>query len=195
MHHPEERYTALLSRLEDGDRSAANEICELLRGELRKSLSWRIDDPATIDDVIQETLIWFLQNHQKIRQKESAAAFVARKAFFLTKNYYMLKYANRSRFTQLTDETGAVHDEQEPYDSEHREYCYKIILEQLKKIPQRYQEVMTLHYVDGKSYSEIAQILGISYQNVKVRIFRGIQMLQRRTRKFVTFMLILLTNL
>ncbi len=74
-------------------------------------------------------------------------------------------------------------------------YCYKVILEQLKKIPGRYRDTLTLHYLEGKSYSEIAEILGISYQNVKIRMFRGVQLLQRRTRKLVTLMNILLTSI
>ncbi|MGD0339471.1 MAG: RNA polymerase sigma factor [Bacteroidota bacterium] len=195
MYLPEDKYTGLLSRVQRGDRAATNEICELLRQELQKGLSWRINDSGTIDDIIQETLIWFLRNHQKIQSKESVAAFVARKAFFLTKNYYMLKYANRSRFTQLTEETGAVREDSAVYDDEHQNYCYKVILEQLKKIPGRYRDTLTLHYIEGKSYSEIAEILGISYQNVKIRMFRGVQLLQRRTRKLVTLMNILLTSI
>lgn len=195
MHLPEDGYKGLLLRVQRGDPAATNEICELLREELRKSLSWRIDDPGTIDDIIQETLIWFLRNHPKIQHKESVAAFVARKAFFLTKNYYITKYTNRSRFAPLTDEAGATCDDSTVYDHEHMTYCYRIILEQLKKIPIRYQDVISLHFLEGKSYSEIAKILGISYQNVKVRMFRGVQLLQKRTRKLVTLMLILLTNI
>jgi len=182
-------------RVRRGEKEATNELCGLLREELRSSLSWRIDDPGIIDDIIQETLIWFLQNSQKIQHEESVAAFVAKKAFFLTKNYYILKYTNRTRFTQITEESGAVSEDSTLYDDEHRRYLYKVIIEQLKKIPERYQDVMTLHYVDGKSYTEIAEILGISYQNVKVRMFRGIQLLQKRTRKLVTLILILLTSI
>jgi RNA polymerase sigma-70 factor (ECF subfamily) len=195
MHIPENKYSGLLTRVQRGDQTATNEICELLRNELRTSLSWRIDDPGIIDDIIQETLIWFLRNTRKIEHKESVAAFVARKAFFLTKNYYIQKYTHRTRFTQITEESGAVGEDSTIYDDEHRRYCYKVIMEQLKKIPVRYQDVMTLHYIDGKSYNEIAKILGISYQNVKVRMFRGIQLLQKRTRKLVTMLVFLVTNI
>lgn len=195
MHLPDDKYTDLLLRLQRGDRNATNEICELLRKDLQRSLSWRIDDPGTIDDIIQETLIWFLHNHQKIQHTESVAAFVARKAFFLTKNYYILKYTNRTRFTQLTEDSGAVCEDSTIYDDEHRKYCYGKIVEELKKMPDRYQTVMTLHYIEGKSYNEISKILNISYQNVKVRMFRGIQILQKRTRKIVTLTLVLMTNI
>jgi RNA polymerase sigma-70 factor, ECF subfamily len=193
MHLPENTYSSLLARVQRGDQIATNEICGLLRNELKTNLSWRIDDPGIIDDIIQETLIWFLHNTQKIEHKESVAAFVARKAFFLTKNYYIQKYAHRTRFTQITEESGAVNEDSAVYDDEHRKYCYTVIMQQLEKLPVRYKAVMSLHYIEGKSYSEIAEILGISYQNVKVRMFRGIHHLQKRTKKLVTMLVFLVT--
>ncbi len=195
MNSADTGYAGLLLRVKRGDREATNEICGLLRGELQKSLAWRIDDPGMLDDIIQETLIWFLSNYNKIEHQDSVASFVAKKAFYLTKNYYISKYARRERFTDLTDDAGAVDERSAVDEREHTERLTSAIFNHMKRMPERYREVLSLHYIEGKSYTEIADILNISYENVKIRVFRGIQILQKKTKKLVTSAGILLTYL
>ncbi len=186
-------YAGLLRKVQKKDKTATNQICDLLRTELRRVLSWKIEDPGAIDDIIQETLIWFLDNYQKIEKAESVVAFVARKAFFLTKNYYIAKYSHRTRFVELEENHGSQEPDTSTDENEHNQYLHAKIVEQLQYLPKTYKEILTLHYIDGKSYSEISEQVGISYQNVKVRMFRGIKLLQKKVKKVVTLAVLLLT--
>lgn len=43
----------------------------------------------------------------------------------------------------------------------------------IESLPPRYREVLYLRYVQGLSYREIADVLGLSMGNVEARIFRG----------------------
>lgn len=50
---------------------------------------------------------------------------------------------------------------------------YKLALEALGKLEKTYQDVLYLQLVEGKSISEIADLVGISNSNVSVRLNRG----------------------
>lgn len=47
------------------------------------------------------------------------------------------------------------------------------VWEAVTKLPSKYSIVLHLHYKEGYSVDEIAEILGQSYQNVSVRLCRG----------------------
>jgi RNA polymerase sigma-70 factor (ECF subfamily) len=56
----------------------------------------------------------------------------------------------------------------------------KIMKDELMNLPDDHKEILILRDIDGLSYNEIADILGISLANVKVRIHRGRELLKTR---------------
>lgn len=55
----------------------------------------------------------------------------------------------------------------------------------IKNLPPRLAEVCFLHIIQDKPYQEIAQQLGISYDNVCKRISQGRTILQKRLKKYL----------
>ena len=55
-----------------------------------------------------------------------------------------------------------------------------IIREEIYRLPDDYKKVVVLRDLDGLPYNEIADILGINLSNVKVRIYRGRELLKNR---------------
>jgi RNA polymerase sigma-70 factor (ECF subfamily) len=56
----------------------------------------------------------------------------------------------------------------------------RIVREEIDRLPEDYREILLLRDIQGLSYNEIAEILGISLSNVKVRIHRGRELLKNR---------------
>lgn len=54
------------------------------------------------------------------------------------------------------------------------------ILECIRDLPDRQREVLALHVVEGLSYEQIAERLGISYNDVKVNLFHARRRLKER---------------
>ena len=63
-----------------------------------------------------------------------------------------------------------------------KEQCMKALYEMFKeeKLPDDFKDILTLRDIDGLSYNEISDILGINLSNVKVRIHRGREYLKNR---------------
>ena len=57
------------------------------------------------------------------------------------------------------------------------------------KLPPRQKEVLFLRYYKGKSYQEIANILGISYQVARNFSYRGIKFLRKNMLQIYSFAL------
>ncbi len=56
----------------------------------------------------------------------------------------------------------------------------RIVKEEIEKLPDDFKEILTLRDIEGLSYNEISDLLGINLSNVKVRIHRGREYLKNR---------------
>jgi RNA polymerase sigma-70 factor (ECF subfamily) len=51
------------------------------------------------------------------------------------------------------------------------------LLDAVEKLPEKYRTPIILCYIEGLPYQEISEILGISLNNTKIRIFRAKKMI------------------
>jgi len=54
------------------------------------------------------------------------------------------------------------------------------VLEGLKTLPVKYQEVISLRYFEGKDYKEITEILNINEGTLKSLLSRGVEKLRKK---------------
>lgn len=106
------------------------------------------------------------------------------KNFDLSKDFfpYLIKiarneginYLNKYKKVEKIDYNDALsYEKKESFD-------IKIILDEaLKKIPKEDREIILLFYMEGLSYEEIAEVLNISIDNVKVKLHRSKEKLRR----------------
>lgn len=108
------------------------------------------------------------------------------KNFDLNKDFfpYLIKIARNEginflnkykRFEKLSYNDALNYEKKENFD-------IKIILDEaLKRISKEDREIILLFYMEGLSYEEIAEVLNISIDNVKVRLHRA----KENLRKFL----------
>jgi RNA polymerase sigma-70 factor (ECF subfamily) len=56
----------------------------------------------------------------------------------------------------------------------------RIVKEEIYNLPDDYREVLILRDIEGMSYNDISDMIGIKLSNVKVRIHRGRELLKNR---------------
>ena len=62
-------------------------------------------------------------------------------------------------------------------------YCdraHRALAELMDELPEKQRSCMQLRDIEGKAYKEIAEVMGISEQQVKVSIFRARQTIHQR---------------
>ena len=130
------------------------------------------------EDVVQDTLIkvWNKRdNWQEINDIEAFALTICRNL-----SLDKIKKANNNE---------ASLDEQAAFLSYHSSNPYERIIQQdrlelvrklVNELPEKQRSCMQLRDFEGKSYKEIAEILNISEEQVKVNIFRARQTIKQK---------------
>ena len=148
---------------------------ELYRLALRITLN-----PAEAEDIVQETMIKVWNRREQWEQIESI------EAFFLTicRNLSLDKMRNMENQNQSLEEA----DNDAPdhsYSSNPEEQAMQqdrieLIRRLINQLPEKQRSVMQLRDFEGKSYKEIAAIMSISEEQVKINIFRARQAIRQK---------------
>ena len=147
---------------------------ELFRLALRITLNH-----AEAEDVVQETMIKVWNRRDHWDEIESIEAF----CLTICRNISLDKVKKAENQNQsLNNEHDAPDRSYASNPEEQAEQRDKILLIRrlINTLPEKQRSVMQLRDFEGKSYKEIAEILAISEEQVKVNIFRARQTIKQR---------------
>lgn len=119
-----------------------------------------LGNPQDVQDVLQEVMLKVLQKMPEFHDSEHEKAWLLRVTINLCKD--MLRFRFRHQYIQI-DEL-----EIEAVETDDRRLLQEII-----QLPPRWRIVLLLHYVEGYSLKEIADILSVSENAVKKRMQRA----------------------
>jgi RNA polymerase sigma-70 factor (ECF subfamily) len=147
---------------------------ELFRLALRITLN-----PAEAEDVVQETMmkVWNKRDHWD--EIESIEAF----CLTICRNISLdkIKRAEHQNISLETehDATDYSYSSNPGEQTEQRDKI-QLIRRLIDNLPEKQRSAMQLRDFEGKSYKEIAQIMAISEEQVKVNIFRARQAIKQK---------------
>ena len=127
---------------------------------LYRSAYLLLGNPHDVQDVLQEVLLRFLEKAPSFTSEEHERAWLLR----VTTNCCMdcLRFRKRHTYTDLDLLKECL---PAPEQRTH--------LEELYALPVKWKSVLILHYFEGYSVAEIAEILRLSENAVKKRLQRG----------------------
>ena len=153
-------------------------FAELVRrhGRLVMSVCLRVlRNQHDAEDAFQATFLVLAQKCGSIRKREALKSWLCGVAYRLSMN---LDRKIHRKDVALEDAPDAEH-----FDGLGERFDQQVIDEELHGLPQKYRDVLILHYLDGQSSREIAEELGTSQGTVDGRIKRGRQELRVRLAK------------
>jgi len=158
---------------------------ELFRLALRITLN-----RAEAEDVVQETMIKVWNRRDRWNEIESIEAFcltICRNISLdkMKKAENQNQSLERLRVGELTSGTESHDVPDSSYTSNPEEQAMQrdriqLIRHLIDHLPEKQRSCMQLRDFEGKSYKEIAQVLGISEEQVKVNIFRARQTIKQK---------------
>ena len=173
----------LIQRILAGDAIAF----ERLVGKYQKqvhTLAWRkVRDFHIAEDITQET---FLQVYQKLETLEDPTRFPG--WLYVIADRLCIAWLRRNqRHTEPLEDTDISEVETEAYSryiaTEHAktfdEARRDLVEELLAKLKEGNRTVITLHYLEGMTYSEMSDFLGVSKNTIKSRLRRARQQLRQ----------------
>ncbi|WP_373787105.1 RNA polymerase sigma factor [Bacteroides heparinolyticus] len=134
-------------------------------------------DRAEAEDIVQETLIrvW--------NKRDEWAQFGSVEAYCLTvaKNLAIDRSERKdSRTVELTPDMEQLADASSPYDKLVNKERMALIHRLMNELPEKQRLIMQLRDVEGKSYKEIAVVLNLTEEQVKVNLFRARQKVKQK---------------
>lgn len=137
-------------------------------------------DRADAEDIVQETLIKMWNKRDEWNQIESIEAF----ALTTCRNLALDLTTKASRHNVALDEgRDQKPADRTPYEELDARQRLDIVRKLIDELPETQRSIMELRDVEGKSYSEIGQILDLSEQQVKVYLFRARQKVKQQFSK------------
>ncbi|HSS19219.1 MAG TPA: sigma-70 family RNA polymerase sigma factor [Pyrinomonadaceae bacterium] len=179
-----------IERLKRGDASAFEQLVNERSGEIYGLLFRLTDSSEEARDLTQETFLRAFQNIARFRGEADLRTWIYRIAINQARNRWRWWRRRRRDATVSLDaaqnQTGqpliatlaeAGHDPEEQTLAHERESA---LLDALQRLGRAYRETVILRDIEGFSYEEIANTLGINIGTVKSRLARGRQELREK---------------
>lgn len=147
------------TQTEDVNVKAARLIQDYGNGILRMAYSY-LQNMDDAEEILQETLIQFLTKTPEFENTEHEKAWLLHVAANLSKN--RIKY-NKIRMTDELDETLVAEEKED----------LAFVWEAVKSLPEKYREVIHLHYQEGYQTAQIAKILNRREATIRSDLRRG----------------------
>ena len=155
-----------------------------LKNELYR-LALRITmNAADAEDVVQETMMKVWNRRDQWEQIESIEAF----CMTICRNLSLDKVRRMDNQTQSLD---AAYDPKDlgvssnPEEQAIQSDRIRLVRQMISQLPEKQRSCMQLRDMEGKSYKDIATILDITEEQVKVNIFRARQTIREKFKKFL----------
>lgn len=134
-------------------------------------------DRAEAEDVVQDTMIRVWNKREEWTQFGSIEAYCLTVAKNLAIDRSQKKEAQNVELTPEMEEESEISG---PYDQLVNNERMLIIHRLINELPEKQRLIMQLRDIEGESYKEIAKILNLTEEQVKVNLFRARQKVKQR---------------
>lgn len=169
----------LAVRARAGDRNSFGVLVERHQSQIYGFALHFFRAPDIAEDVAQET---FLRAYRFLNSYDESRRFVTW-LYSIARNICIDRHRERTRKEGMPiddvppDQLLSEDPEGDPLGNLLRREARKVLKSAVDNLPEKYKTPIILCYMDGLSYQEIGEILGISLNNTKIRIFRAKKML------------------
>ncbi len=169
----------LISRAAQGDREAFGQLYERYVFKVFRHIYYLVNDTHLAEDLTAQTFLKALEAiHRYEMRGVPFLAWLLRIAYNLTVNYKKVQRNNWFGWP-LPETVEAQGTSYSPEESCEAKIDSEWVWEGVRHLRGDQRQVIVMHFVDGLSYSDIAQILGKSVGAVRVIQYRALSALRR----------------
>ena len=150
---------------------------ELYRLALRITLN-----NAEAEDIVQETLIKVWNKREEWSEIDSIEAF----SLTICRNMALDHIRKKGSDNQSLDDSNAEQPDlsSNPYERILQKDKVALVRKLVDSLPEKQRSCLQLRDFEGKAYKEIAEVLNISEEQVKVNIFRARQAIKQKYQEY-----------
>ena len=168
----------LIVEIRSGSKKAFDVLYEKFRPRLLAYCRRILGNTDDAEDVVQDV---FIKAHDKIDSLMNGI-LLKHWLFSIARNEALMKI--RKRHPETSIDADAVWDDETPIDQLEHQETSEIVQRLLRDLKLEYREVLVLREYDGLSYSDIAKIIGVSEDVIRVRIYRARNAMTEKLKRF-----------
>ena len=136
------------------------------------------------EDVVQDVIIKLWKSSDRLGEIDNLEAYTLRMTRNLALDRQRMKINQSESLDATTDDTATA--QPDVYTNIERQERIESIRTMMNSLPEKQRIAMQLRDFEGKSYKEIADIMEITEDQVKVNIFRARQTVKSKLTSFNT---------
>jgi RNA polymerase sigma-70 factor (ECF subfamily) len=176
---------ALLNRARVGDREAFARLVGLHREAVYRAAYWILKDPEEALDATQEAFLRAFRHIDRFDGRSSFRTWARRIATNTALDRYARRKRDRERNQAMGEDQVVADPRSEGVDAGLlREERKRLVREAIEGLPPAQRAAVVLRDVEGLSYAEIGEALGIPKGTVMSRIYYGRTNLKERLSAF-----------
>lgn len=179
----------LVQRWQAGDAQAFEDLVRRHERRVFRLLLRMLGSREEAEDVAQEAFLSLHRHGHRFRREARFSTFVYRVAANAALNRRRTLGRNRNRVNELKTQQEAGFDlppaPRDPEDAAAGSETQALVQRALLDLPRDLRIAVVLYDIEGQSYQEVAQVLGIPEGTVKSRIHRARRALRERLRSQV----------
>jgi len=141
-------------------------------------------DSAEAEDIVQDTMIRVWNKRDEWEELDSVEAYCLTVARNLAIDR---SQKGEAQNLELTPETQDVPDALTPDRKFEQTEQLKIVHRLINELPEKQRTIIQLRDIEGKSYKEIADVLQLTEEQVKVNLFRARQRIKMKYNEIDTY--------
>lgn len=176
---------SVVKKAKAGDKSAFEELYNEYFAPLNRYILIRVGDPSEAEDLTQLVFIKFYKNLVNWQDKGyQPSAYLFTIARSVIADYYRSRGRKGSKLTNSEEVLSLISDSsQNPHQDVIESEEIRTLYKNLKKLPEKYQEVLVLRYIENLSSKEISQIINKSDVATRKMLSRSVSALAELTKK------------
>jgi RNA polymerase sigma-70 factor (ECF subfamily) len=167
----------LVARIRAGDRDACEELVHREYAAVYRFLLQLTSDSHAAADLTQETFRAAWQKLPQFNEHSSIASWLHRIAYNQFIDFYRRQRRERQLQGQMQTESCAC-DESLPWNAAAAGDSARYLLDAVERLPDNQRTLIILHYFEGLSLRETAEVVGEAIGTVKWRVHAALRTLR-----------------
>lgn len=159
----------------NGDKEAVGVLYDTFVDAVYRFVFFRVSTREDAEDITEAAFVSIFENIGKYNERGLPfEAWVYR----ITRNKIIDYYRSKKKTISLAESADVPDDKQNPERETERQLTKEYIMECVKLLPDTYQEIIILKYIEDKTNEEISELLDKPLAHVRVLQSRAVQKLR-----------------
>lgn len=165
----------LVSRSQDGDKEAFGKLYDKYLKPIFRYVYFKVGNREDAEDLTEQV---FLKAWQHIDKYNSKKSFFSSWLYIIAKNQIIDHYRQNKKNIELDDWLKETHVAPESLNNIEQELLQRKLLEKIKRLPEKQQQIIILKFFEDLSNKEIAQIINKKEGAVRILQYRALKNLK-----------------